>query len=82
MGGIGNTVNWMGRSGRTAQRVVDAYAENPDASMRQIAEQVGTTLNYVRCVRQRRRCNLPRKVRVAESSHRANATPSRKGSGS
>lgn len=53
--------NRYGRAGRTAQRVVDAYAADPNATMRQIAERVGTTFNYVRCLRQRRRDELPRK---------------------
>jgi hypothetical protein len=55
------TINRLGRSGRTAQRVVDAYAANPDATMQQIATLTGTTVNYVRCLRTRRRADIPRK---------------------
>jgi hypothetical protein len=54
-------INRLGRSGGTAQRVVDAFAANPDATMRQVAAVVGTTVDYVRCLRNRRRADIPRK---------------------
>lgn len=54
-------INHLGRSGGTAQRVVDAYSANPDATIKQVAALVGTTVDYVRCLRTRRRADIARK---------------------
>jgi hypothetical protein len=59
---LSNTAKRLGRSGETTQRIVDAYAANPDATMRQVAALVGTTVDYVRCIRHRRRADIPRKA--------------------
>lgn len=55
------TTNRMGCSGKTAQRVVDAFAASPDVTMKQVAASVGTTVDYVRCIRTRRRTDIARK---------------------